>query len=187
MFMFSIIRMNLSSSCLALNNMWKHVIQSLLLFFAIQVWKHTVMMILSLLWFVLFVFSFATAFREKIWFANMNQRTKLFRTNISVSPRFVWIDTYTWYLLTKLFSILLQDYNKFDLPFPNEVNPIDIGIDITDVLRINDKVHILWSIVQSLIITRSEVCFHIVSQLQRSKENENYGGTYSFTKLKFYT
>ena len=37
-------------------------------------------------------------------------------------------------------SKLLQDYNKFDLPFPNEVNPIDIGIDITDVLRINDKV-----------------------------------------------
>lgn len=35
----------------------------------------------------------------------------------------------------------MQDYNKFDLPFPNEVNPIDIGIDITDVLRINDKVH----------------------------------------------
>ena len=34
----------------------------------------------------------------------------------------------------------MQDYNKFDLPFPNEVNPIDIGIDITDVLRINDKV-----------------------------------------------
>ena len=33
-----------------------------------------------------------------------------------------------------------QDYNKFDLPFPNHVNPIDIGIDITDVLRINDKV-----------------------------------------------
>jgi len=32
-----------------------------------------------------------------------------------------------------------QDYNKFDLPFPNHVNPIDIGIDITDVLRINDK------------------------------------------------
>ena len=25
-------------------------------------------------------------------------------------------------------------------PFPNDVNPIDIGIDITDVLRINDKV-----------------------------------------------
>ena len=35
---------------------------------------------------------------------------------------------------------LPQDYNKFDLPFPNLVNPIDIGIDITDVLRINDKV-----------------------------------------------
>jgi len=34
---------------------------------------------------------------------------------------------------------LPQDYNKFDLPFQNDVNPIDIGIDITDVLRINDK------------------------------------------------
>ena len=35
---------------------------------------------------------------------------------------------------------LPQNYNKFDLPYPNKVNPIDIGIDITDVLRINDKV-----------------------------------------------
>ena len=32
------------------------------------------------------------------------------------------------------------DYNKFDLPFPNNINIIDIGIDIVDVLRINDKV-----------------------------------------------
>ena len=43
--------------------------------------------------------------------------------------------------MTQLNITHLQDYNKFDLPFPNEVNPIDIGIDITDVLRINDKVH----------------------------------------------
>ena len=32
------------------------------------------------------------------------------------------------------------DYNKFDLPLANTVNFIDVGIDITDVLRINDKV-----------------------------------------------
>ena len=32
------------------------------------------------------------------------------------------------------------DYNKFDLPFRDKTNIIDIGIDITDVLRINDKV-----------------------------------------------
>lgn len=31
------------------------------------------------------------------------------------------------------------DYNKFDLPFRDKTNIIDIGIDITDVLRINDK------------------------------------------------
>ena len=29
---------------------------------------------------------------------------------------------------------------QFDLPFPTKPNTIDIGIDITDVLRINDKV-----------------------------------------------
>ena len=33
-----------------------------------------------------------------------------------------------------------SDYNKFDLPFNLRTNIIDIGIDITDVLRINDKV-----------------------------------------------
>ena len=35
---------------------------------------------------------------------------------------------------------LPRNYNKFDLPFPSKVNIIDIGIDIVDVLRINDKV-----------------------------------------------
>jgi len=34
---------------------------------------------------------------------------------------------------------LPQDYNKFDLPYASKPNMIDIGIDITDVLRINDK------------------------------------------------
>jgi len=34
---------------------------------------------------------------------------------------------------------LPEDYNKFDLPLTDTVNLIDIGIDITDVLRINDK------------------------------------------------
>ncbi|XP_023344754.1 glycine receptor subunit alpha-1 [Eurytemora carolleeae] len=34
---------------------------------------------------------------------------------------------------------LPRGYNKFDLPYNNQVNVIDIGIDITDVLRINDK------------------------------------------------
>jgi len=32
-----------------------------------------------------------------------------------------------------------KNYNKFDLPLPDSVNFIDVGIDITDVLRINDK------------------------------------------------
>lgn len=84
------------------------------------------------------VYSFAMASQEKIWSADMSLRNKLSRINISAFPRFIW----TSYLLTQLNPILLklQDYNKFDLPFPNEVNPIDIGIDITDVLRINDKV-----------------------------------------------
>ena len=31
-------------------------------------------------------------------------------------------------------------YSKFELPFPNSVNVVEIGIDISDVLRINDKV-----------------------------------------------
>ena len=35
---------------------------------------------------------------------------------------------------------LPRAYNKFDLPLPDAVNTIDIGIDIVDVLRINDKV-----------------------------------------------
>ena len=35
---------------------------------------------------------------------------------------------------------VFPDYNKFDLPVQEGVNMIDIGIDITDVLRINDKV-----------------------------------------------
>ena len=35
-----------------------------------------------------------------------------------------------------------KNYNKFDLPLPDSVNFIDVGIDITDVLRINDKVGI---------------------------------------------
>ena len=35
---------------------------------------------------------------------------------------------------------LPRGYNKFDLPLPDLVNTIDIGIDIVDVLRINDKV-----------------------------------------------
>ena len=35
---------------------------------------------------------------------------------------------------------LPHDYNKFDLPLTNNINIIDIGIDIVDVLRINDKV-----------------------------------------------
>lgn len=34
---------------------------------------------------------------------------------------------------------LFPDYNKFELPIKDGVNIIDIGIDITDVLRINDK------------------------------------------------
>ena len=34
---------------------------------------------------------------------------------------------------------LFRGYNKFDLPYSTN-NVIDIGIDITDVLRINDKV-----------------------------------------------
>ena len=35
---------------------------------------------------------------------------------------------------------LHQQYNKLDLPFPDTVNLIHIGIDTTYVLRINDKV-----------------------------------------------
>ena len=38
-----------------------------------------------------------------------------------------------------------EDYNKFDLPLPDTVNFIDVGIDITDVLRINDKVCLFFT------------------------------------------
>ena len=31
-------------------------------------------------------------------------------------------------------------YSKFELPFVDEVNVVEIGIDISDVLRIDDKV-----------------------------------------------
>ena len=33
-------------------------------------------------------------------------------------------------------------YSKFELPFVDEVNVVEIGIDISDVLRIDDKVSI---------------------------------------------
>lgn len=35
---------------------------------------------------------------------------------------------------------LPQSYSKFELPFRDSVNVVEIGIDISDVLRINDKV-----------------------------------------------
>ena len=43
-------------------------------------------------------------------------------------------------LATSKHLCLPRHYNKFDLPLPDTVNIIDIGIDIVDVLRINDKV-----------------------------------------------
>ena len=38
---------------------------------------------------------------------------------------------------------LPEDYSKFELPFVDTVNVVEIGIDISDVLRINDKV---WNV-----------------------------------------
>ena len=35
---------------------------------------------------------------------------------------------------------LPKSYSKFELPLPDRVNTVEIGIDIIDVLRINDKV-----------------------------------------------
>ena len=54
---------------------------------------------------------------------------------------------------------LPRNYNKFDLPFPSEVNIIDIGIDIVDVLRINDKVNVFaeFGLTVTLLHTRSTV------------------------------
>ena len=37
---------------------------------------------------------------------------------------------------------LPKSYSKFELPFTESVNVVEIGIDIIDVLRINDKVRI---------------------------------------------
>ena len=36
---------------------------------------------------------------------------------------------------------LPPSYSKFELPYTDSVNIVEIGIDISDVLRINDKVH----------------------------------------------
>ena len=36
---------------------------------------------------------------------------------------------------------LPKSYSKFELPLPDRVNTVEIGIDIIDVLRINDKVN----------------------------------------------
>ena len=73
---------------------------------------------------------------------------------IDMSGHFPFFDIYNW--LTTRFGLELNQKNvyfflkchvKYNIhhliktrPFPNDVNPIDIGIDITDVLRINDKV-----------------------------------------------
>ena len=38
---------------------------------------------------------------------------------------------------------LPPNYSKFELPFTNSVNVVEIGIDILDVLRINDKVGVI--------------------------------------------
>ena len=38
---------------------------------------------------------------------------------------------------------LPKSYSKFELPFTDSVNVVEIGIDIIDVLRINDKVSTL--------------------------------------------
>ena len=35
---------------------------------------------------------------------------------------------------------LPKSYSKFELPFSDSVNAVEIGIDIIDVLRINDKI-----------------------------------------------
>ena len=37
---------------------------------------------------------------------------------------------------------LPPSYSKFELPHTDDVNIVEIGIDISDVLRINDKVGI---------------------------------------------
>ena len=52
------------------------------------------------------------------------------------------------------------DYNKFDLPLPNSINFIDVGIDITDVLRINDKVNIPYNVPSKFCILCSNKCFN---------------------------
>ena len=41
-------------------------------------------------------------------------------------------------------------YSKFELPHTESVNVVEIGIDISDVLRINDKVGRLLALPQAL-------------------------------------
>ena len=44
---------------------------------------------------------------------------------------------------------LPKSYSKFELPFTESVNVVEIGIDIIDVLRINDKVRIYCSFIHT--------------------------------------
>ena len=63
------------------------------------------------------------------------------------------------------------DYSKFELPHRDDVNIVEIGIDISDVLKINDDVSI-----QILSMTQIEtylVIFHrfenLISKLMKIK------------------
>ena len=55
---------------------------------------------------------------------------------------------------------LPKSYSKFELPFTDSVNVVEIGIDISDVLRINDKVCVwLFTLLASWFISIIEMFF----------------------------
>ena len=75
-------------------------------------------------------------------------------------------------LATSKHLCLPRHYNKFDLPLPDTVNIIDIGIDIVDVLRINDKVG------SDVILTKLFVFNHRNLRHEKLLNNKSVASTF---------
>jgi len=58
-------------------------------------------------------------------------------------------------------------YSKFELPHTDSVNVVEIGIDISDVLRINDKVRRLVSIKMDLMWSLRMFSFGLCDQINK--------------------
>ena len=73
---------------------------------------------------------------------------------------------------------LHSDYNKFELPIQEGVNIIDIGIDITDVLRINDKGASADSVINDKPMTNETQIMGICKSLTTSTKRPVSGVRY---------